>query len=413
MRQTEIELRLTVKMATEELTINGLVEQFDELEQKLFRVLVDGVQREELRAARQGRARAICCPRCGGDRWVKRGQRSRQLKTSRGRLRFPLRQVTCKDCRRTWSPFLERLGLEPHQEVSEELRRPLVGLATEVSYRKSSRWGEETMGTTLSPMTIWRTVQERGPEVSFTAQQEDPVRMEADGTRIPAGAGQRGSALNLAFQVGDRWRAAGRWRRKKRVVGMAVGRSSWPEALPAEFHPRLVVNDGGEDIRSAAAEAYPDARPQRCEWHLVYSLDHALWQDGVAHRRRQRLQDELRRIVFGPERSRSRRTQVREWAAWRLAPYPRARGLLLDALPEICYPVASDLRTTGHAERPMREINRRTDIGVRWTEQGVENLLQLRLARLYNPSDYARVWKDHSIELKVEACVSITSMSTS
>jgi hypothetical protein len=307
---------------------------------------------------------------------------------------------------------LERLGLEPHQEVSEELRRPVVGLATEVSYRKASHWTEETTGARLSPATIWRTVQERGPAVEFTAGPEERPCLEADGTRLPAGPGERGVALNLTFAVGDRRQEAGRWRREKRVVGMAVGRGSWPEALPGELEPRLVVNDGGDDIRSAAADAYPEARPQRGEWHVVYSLEHALWRDGVEHRRRVRLQEELRGIIFGPERSRSRRQQVREWAACRLAPYPHAQGMVTDAAGEICYPAASDLRTTGHAERPMREVNRRTDIGVRWSGRGVENLIRLRLARLYNPADYDRVWNHRPIELRLEARVFLASMST-
>lgn len=410
MRTTEIELHLIMNVSPDGFTINALLEQFEELEEELFRALLDGFQREQLWAARRDRARPIECPRCGDDYWVKRGKRTRRLKTSRGQLQFPLRQVTCKGCGRTWSPFLGRLG--PPSGVSEELRRPAIGLATEISYRKASHWTEKTTGPHLSPATIWRTVQERGPAVEFTPGPEDGPRLEADGTRLPAGLGERGVALNLTFAVGDRWPQNGRWRREKRVVGMAVGRGSWPEALPGELDSRLVVNDGGEDVRGAAADAYPEARAQRCEWHVAYSLDHALWQDGVEHSRRLRLQEELRGLLFGPERSRSRRTQVREWAGWRLAPYPQAQNLVEGALPEICYPVASDLRTTGHAERPMREVNRRTDIGVRWSERGVENLLRLRLARLYNPGDYDRVWNSQTIELRLEARVSLASMST-
>lgn len=42
----------------------------------------------------------------------------------------------------------------------------------------------------------------------------------------------------------------------------------------------------------------------------------------------------------------------------------------------------------------MREINRRTDIGVRWSIPGVRNLRRLTLAKRHNPDDYAAVWEE-------------------
>jgi hypothetical protein len=39
----------------------------------------------------------------------------------------------------------------------------------------------------------------------------------------------------------------------------------------------------------------------------------------------------------------------------------------------------------------MREVNRRTDVGVCWSVTGVWNLLTLKLERRHNPDDYARV----------------------
>jgi hypothetical protein len=40
----------------------------------------------------------------------------------------------------------------------------------------------------------------------------------------------------------------------------------------------------------------------------------------------------------------------------------------------------------------MRELNRRTDVGVRWSPYGVANMLMLRLATLHNQDDYERIW---------------------
>lgn len=49
-------------------------------------------------------------------------------------------------------------------------------------------------------------------------------------------------------------------------------------------------------------------------------------------------------------------------------------------------------RTTSVNEREMREINRRTDVGARWSVKGVDNLLRLRHSKRINPDDFNRVW---------------------
>jgi hypothetical protein len=75
----------------------------------------------------------------------------------------------------------------------------------------------------------------------------------------------------------------------------------------------------------------------------------------------------------------------------RVSGYPRARTLLDNAEPYVLYDPPSEERTTSVVEREMRELNRRTDVGARWTPKGIRNLLKLRLAKRHNPEDYQRV----------------------
>lgn len=75
-----------------------------------------------------------------------------------------------------------------------------------------------------------------------------------------------------------------------------------------------------------------------------------------------------------------------------LAPYRQAHTMLSDALPNVLFAPPSAERTTSVIEREMREINRRTDVGVRWSVTGVANLLRLRQARRINKDDFERVW---------------------
>lgn len=410
MRSAEAELHLQVKLSASEATVNGLVEALDRLEGELFATLAEALQRRQLAAVRRGEGPPIRCPRCGSHRWVKRGNRPRRLKTRRGEMTFRLAQTTCRDCDRTWSPFVERLGLDPHQRSTEGLERRLVGLATETSYRKASEWGERTMGTTLSPMTLWRSVQERGERLSFTVEPQEARRLELDGTYLPVGSRWRGEPVHLAFAVGHREDPR---HRRKRLVGVGLGVGSWPEALPEELEPELVVHDGERGLGPTVDERYPGARAQRCAWHLVHQLDQHLGQDGWAKADRDRLTDQLHAHVFGPAPPEAtRRVAIREWADEQFAPGSVGERYIERAIGRIGHAEPSALRTTGHAERAMREMNRRTDIGVRWTLEGVGHLVRLRLARRHNPDDYDALWDDESPdELDLEAQVSDPAMS--
>jgi hypothetical protein len=53
----------------------------------------------------------------------------------------------------------------------------------------------------------------------------------------------------------------------------------------------------------------------------------------------------------------------------------------------------SEERTTSIVEREMREINRRVDVGARWSILGVTHMLKLRLAQRCNPDDYEKLWR--------------------
>lgn len=75
MRLAETELRLTAKVMSEQLTINGLLRRFEVLERELFTELLDAAHRQHLRPVRRGEGPEIECPGCGSEYWVKRGSR--------------------------------------------------------------------------------------------------------------------------------------------------------------------------------------------------------------------------------------------------------------------------------------------------------------------------------------------------
>jgi hypothetical protein len=330
------------------------------------------------------------CHGCGvvssGRRAVlRRGSRPRKVRTSSGPVRFKLRQVTCPECRKTWSPFPELLGLKPGQRILEEFTKRLVDWVTELSYAKTCRLSREWLGDAPSPRTLHEHVQRYGEAVEFT--EAGPLEvLVGDGTKVPAGSKPRGEDLTVAFQIQHRTRENGRPAVQKRVVGLGIGDGSWQEALATAGTPDLVVTDGQMGVREVVADHFPQARHQRCEWHVPYTMAHTLGLEGMAVADRKALAGTLSGML-----ARGDREEVLGFTE-QLGSYPKTQAYLRRAEPFILYSPPSRERTTSIVERQMREINRRTDVGARWSVPGIFNLMRLRLAKRHNPDDYQRVW---------------------
>lgn len=336
----------------------------------------------------------LVCERCGvvhsgGRTILRRGSRVRQLRTSSGLLRFTLKQLTCRDCRRTWSPFAPLLGLLPRQRIAEELVRKMVEGATELSYGKSCEFASAWLGASVTPRTLHRFVQERGSRVRFTPAEPTAV-VVADGTKVPAGSSERGVDVRLSFQILGRHEEHGRTVVEKRIAGWGMGSGGWSDALPAGICTEVIVTDREKGLPELIAERFPGIRHQHCEWHLSHTLGHLLYLDGVKVKERKPLTAELSQLLWG-EKPKDRRAEYAKFCA-ALAHFPKAHTMLSDAVDNVLFDKPSSERTSSVMEREMREINRRSDVGVRWSETGIDNLLRLRAARRINKDDFERVW---------------------
>lgn len=410
MLRAETKLRVEVKVGGDGFAINDLVRAlFDQRDAVcsgvVARVLWD-VQEEALAQVLSG-ADEIVCTRCGvvhsgPGSVLRRGKRRRRVRSSLGRIEFGLRQVTCSDCRRTWCPFAERLGLRPRQRMLEELFRRLVDWVTELSYEKTTRIGGEWLGATVSPRTLHAEVQRRGEALEFT--EAAPLgTVVADGTKVPAGERLRGEELSVAFHLRGRRTENGRPAVDKRVVGMGVGVGHWRETLPTADEPDLLVTDGETGLRELVGECFERTRHQLCEWHVPYSMAHMLGLDGMAPSKRKKLSRKLNGIMSrGGTWARQQYRRIVD----SLDAYPRAQGLLERAEPFVLYTPPSAERTTSVMEREMRELNRRTDVGARWSVSGITNLTKLRLAQRHNRDDYERVWSplQNPAQIAVSTC---------
>jgi hypothetical protein len=336
----------------------------------------------------------VVCERCGvvhsgGLTLLRRGSRRRQLRTSSGQLVFALKQLTCRDCGRTWSPFAQMLGLVPRQRIAEELARKLTECVTELPYGKTCGLAESWLGASVTPRTLHRIVQERGARLHFTPA--EPTRVVvADGTKVPAGFSERGTDVRLSFQILGRHKEHGRNVVEKRIAGWGMGSGGWSDALPPGICTEVIVTDREKGLPELIAKRFPGIRHQHCEWHLSHTLGHLLYLDGVKVKERKPLTAKLSHIVWG-ETKKDRRAEYAKFCA-KLENRPKAHTMLSDALANVLFEDPSPERTSSVMEREMREINRRSDVGVRWSERGIDNLLRLRAARRINKDDFERVW---------------------
>lgn len=379
------------------VSINALLLRLPELGRCMalnwLKEILEAFQNELFVRAVQGCGEIVCdrcgVVHCGTPTLLQRGSRPRQLKTSTGVLRFNLKQLTCRDCRRTWSPFSELLGLTPRQRIAEELERKLVECVTELPYGKTCRLAKEWLGASVSPKTLHRCVQERGARLRFTPAEASAV-VEADGTKVPAGRSERGMEVRFSFQILGRGEQDGRTAVRKRIAGWGTGPGGWKKALPPGIATEVIVTDREKGLPELLAKRFPNVRHQHCEWHLCHTLNHLLYLDGMKLDDRKKLKAELGKIVWG--RTITNRRERYAALCSQVAGYRKAHTMLVDAKENVLFDVPSRERTTSVIEREMREINRRSDVGARWSEPGIDNLLRLRAARRINKDDFERVW---------------------
>jgi hypothetical protein len=397
MLSLETSIQQVVKVELKSCRINDLLSGLPELGRSFARQvgaqLLDQVQQVLFDDAVARRAE-IVCTRCGvvhvggGGTLLHRGSRTRRLKTSSGVLVFELHQLTCGDCRRTWSPFAQWLGLKPRQRVSEELERKLVEWVTELSYANTCAVGGEWLGATLSPKTLHRCVQRRGEAVCFTPAPACAVAL-ADGTKVPAGTGERGCEIRFSLQILGRDVHHGRNRVLKRIAGWSVDAGPWSRAIPAGIATEAIVTDREPGLAELMRKEHPELFHGTCEWHLGHNLEHQLLLDGVKNQERKQRRAEFDRIVWGEA---SQRAAAYGVLCDALQHHRRAYKMLRNISAYVLSKKRPSERTTSVIEREMREINRRTDVGARWSVLGVDHLLRLRHSKRINPDDFGRVW---------------------
>lgn len=318
------------------------------------------------------------CPRCNSPHIIRKGWRPRRLKSSRGQLEFVVLQVRCKACGRTFRPFTSLSGVPTSRRFLEEFLNKASDLAVQLPFARSSRILKALTGGSISHEGIRQKVAQEADQIALPSQEAQQTVL-VDATKVKAGTKQRGVPVHLAIAVEPGPIVAGRKTITKRLLHLHVGSVEPLRQHLRALHPQYLVHDGGESYSGCAENI------QRCRWHLVHQLKHYLWQDGVSFEERGYYQDCLRPILWDNESGRkSLDLFVEDMKAFN---FPTTAYHLQEARDEAFTWTQNpgfSYVTTSPLEREMRELNRRADVGTRWSSKGIENVLKLLFHKRLN-----------------------------
>jgi len=206
-----------------------------------------------------------------------------------------------------------------------------------------------------------------------------------DATKVKAGSKQRGVSIHVAITAEPNGQLWGRNQMRKRLLFLKTGKAETIKDSLTSLGAQGIVHDGEMDLSGCAPKL------QRGLWHLPHQLKHFLWKDGVAYQQRYPTIKELIGVLY-----KSSTPGKMENRYGKFINKLKDQGLinsfthLQRAENELStsWRHHFDYHTTAPAEREMREINRRADIGVRWSVPGVENLLLVKTwYRLNQPKE--------------------------
>jgi hypothetical protein len=252
----------------------------------------------------------------------------------------------------------------------------MIHLATQLPYGRARDILFRLNGIQLSTRTIQRRILQEAEEKKIQPVPGGVSHCLVDATKVQAGKKPRGEQVHMAISVERGPLLHGRATLKKTLLGLSLGGAERFKGVLHRLHPERLVHDGYLNLSDCADKV------QRCRWHLPREMRIFLHWDGLRWRNSTPVASELREILWrkGP------------LAYHQFAVKLRSQGLrgsarhLEKARKEI-FTYRGDpgfeFTTTSPLEREMRELNRRMDVGARWSLQGAESMLWVLFKRRF------------------------------
>jgi len=285
--QGKVNLDLTFCLAESGFSLDELVFKLGKLfENKAFsellRLVLQLTQEALLWRMFNGKTQVVSC--CGQSNFKLNGGYNRRLRTSLGEVNMYWHRVCCRNCGKTFALLKEFLNLGRYQGKTHKLERLVVNAVAETSYRRAVK-GISVHGLinlshhTAHNWVIRTDCDEIGLSNKVIASM-GPTQVVADGTKFKAqavdgkarrgdlkvaiGVNREGEVFPLGSWAGETWeKINAEWKKNE---------LKFPEGS-------IIVCDGEPGLAEAFAEQVEEK--QRCHWHIVRDMYHAMHHDGV------------------------------------------------------------------------------------------------------------------------------------
>jgi len=413
-----IDVRLTVSIDDNKTIPLATLAEFI-TDQNVESVLLEGL----IESLDAGRVEALCGEKHangnGQQRFQRAGTDIRTAVTTAGEHEFSLHYVEDTDADHDeasyFRPVEDVLSFDGQNRYQQDIAAKSVDLATSLSYRDAADHGDGILSEMPSPTTINRRAREYGSRLKqFLPDCVIDTGADAvipDGTKCHSQEEDR-SYHSVQATIGEDTDDGSR-----SLLDLSVN-ADWDktatelDGLGAVTDDATVVSDGDSGIVTAFTD---EKREHQLDLvHVGRTLDYNLWDDGVfSLDRRNEIVSEVIDGIFHlknsvakhrPEeefaaiRERIARTTERiEKTAWQLEQYgsKKAAGYLRRWLPSTVIFAEAAIEgfevpwTSNPIERLMGEVSKRCkNQWMRWTKEGLEAILQLRLVKYADPEYY-------------------------
>jgi len=359
------------------------------------------------------RRKKCYCPHCKKEEnYVKRGSRERRLKTSEGEIRFQVKQIQCKKCKKIQRPIIGWLNLKARQQITEDLLEKASQVAINTSYKTAKRITKTFTGSEISANSIRKKILEKAKKIKEEQSQAPPEDYKVimkDSTKGKTGKTKRGEDINIAFGAKGRSyiknRKTGELSRPG-IIGQILNVTVGDDKTFAGIQHKTenVMTDGDRSIKNKAKAIKNSEKIifHRCNWHLPRMFGYALYHDGLITKpERSKYVFLLHSIIkYSFKNYEKYYQELKELC--KKHKLKRALKYLQNAEQEFYNTKKNPIKlgdkyllSNSPIERVMREVDRRADIGCRWSKKGLEAITIVRLNHIYNN----KVLPDNSIEI--------------
>jgi hypothetical protein len=281
--------------------------------------------------------------------------------------------------------------------LSEELLEKAIQTAIHTSYHTTKKICKTFTHVKVSTRSIQKAMLNKSQEIEKIQSKSPPENFQViceDSTKIKTGITKRGSDIKIKMAIIARDiridEKTGEIKRR-RLISKILSVSMGKESNICQHSTQNVMSDGGERLQKKRQYKLNKPVFHRCHWHLSRMLGFALYNDGLKQKQQRTYYvSKLANIIKYSFRNYKQyyKNLMTELSKHKLK---KALKYLQNAEEEFyntkIHPIMIDgipLVSNSPIERVMREVNRRIDVGVRWTEQGAKAISNVRLFYLYN-----------------------------